>query len=525
MTLTRTHNSYRKSSNLRLARSRLRKPQHHSPEDGLQLALLTWILNLEELMRVRTVTVLASITTLFLVGLFVACSSGGGSTTTTLGKVNVTLSDPPTCAGPSGAFAHVYVTISDVKIHQSATAGANDPGWVDLTPGLSSAPQQVDLLGIANNQCFLAMLGSQTELQAGTYQQIRVYLASTGPNKSSGNPCVGNVANCVVLASDNSVHPLDLSSESQTGIKIPSGQLAGGNFTIGAGEVKDLNLDFDACASIVTAGGGHYRLKPVLHAGEVALTSSSVTGTLTDSVTHAAIPNAKSIVALEQKDTNGTDRVIMQVTPDANGNFVLCPVPAGTYDVVAVAVSGTGVAYAATITSGVQPGSALGNIPMVAQTGPNTSDASITGTVTSSTGSAGTVADVSLYALQQVSISGSNVNVIIPLAQQSSSTASLTTASGGTCPANTDCADYTLAVPAMWPNIGTFSAGGTTYTQSTATPVAYSVGATAFVPMSGATLDCSPSEVTVNTLSGGGAINVTPGTSVTAATTTFTGCQ
>jgi hypothetical protein len=247
----------------------------------------------------------------------------------------------------------------------------------------------------------------------------------------------------------------------------------------------------------------------------------SVTGTLVDSISNTAILGGKAIVALEQKDAGGTDRVIMQTTPDANGNFALCPVPDGTYDVVAVAVNGAGVAYAATIVSGVQPGSSIGNIPMVAQTGANLADASISGTVTTSSGAAGTADDITLYAMQQVTINSSSVNVIIPLAQQSSATASLTTASGGSCPSNTYCATYTLAVPAMWPNLGTFSAGGTTYTQGTATPVAYSVGAQAF---SGGVSACSSPEVVVNTLSGGGALTVTPGGAVTAANIVFNGC-
>ena len=44
-------------------------------------------------------------------------------------------------------------------IHQSASASANDAGWIHLAPGLKDTPLQVDLLGVAN-QCFLAMLGS-----------------------------------------------------------------------------------------------------------------------------------------------------------------------------------------------------------------------------------------------------------------------------------------------------------------------------------------------------------------------------
>ena len=477
-------------------------------------------------MNIRTSSVLL----LFIIGMgiiggFVACSGNGSVGGSTMGKVSVSLSDPPTCASPKGPFDSVFVTIRDVQIHQSASAGPNDAGWVDLTPNLKNSPQQVDLLGIANNECFLAMLGSNTDLQAGSYQQIRVILSSTPPVSGAGNPCGGNVANCVILHSDGSQHPLDLSSETQTGIKIPSGQLTGGKFTIAAGETKDLNIDFDACASVIVQNNGHYRLKPVLHAGEMSLTSAPVSGTLVDSVTTNPVAGSTGIVALEQKGADGIDRVIMQASVDpTTGNFVLCPVPPdGTYDVVAVMVGPSGTAYAATITTGVQRGMALGKIPMIAQIGTNTTDASITGSVTTTTGSAATPADITLFAMQQVTLSGSSVRVIIPLAQQSSSTASVTTASGS-CGANKDCATYTLAVPAMWPNIG--AAQSNSYTQDIlTTPIKYVVGGTAYVPQSGNTLDCTPSEVLVSTAQGGGDLTVTPGTTSTAGSMDFTACQ
>ena len=475
-------------------------------------------------MNTRTVTVLLLIVVVGVIGGFVACSSGGSSSGTT-GKVSVSLSDPPTCASPKGPFDSVFVTIQDVQIHQSASAGPNDAGWVDLTPNLKNSPQQVDLLGIANNECFLATLGSNTDLQAGSYQQIRVILSNTPPVSGSNNPCGGNVANCVILHSDGSQHPLNLSSETQTGIKIPSGQLTGGQFTIAAGETKDLNIDFDACASVIVQSNGQYRLKPVLHAGEMSLTSAPVSGTLVDSITTNPVAGATGIVALEQKDANGIDRVIMQASVDpTTGNFVLCPVPPdGTFDVVAVMVGPSGTAYAATITTGVQRGMALGKIPMVAQIGTNTTDASITGSVTTTTGSAATSADITLFAMEQVTLSGSSVKVIIPLAQQSSSTASVTTASNS-CAANKDCANYTLAVPAMWPNIG--AAQSNSYTQDIlTTPVKYIVGGTAYVPQSGSTLDCNPSEILVSTANGGGDLTVTAGATSTAASMDFTACQ
>lgn len=155
----------------------------------------------------------------------VACSSSSSSTPGSgMATATVMLSDPATCQAPNGPFSHVYVTITDVQISQSATAGATDSGWVDLAPSLAGSPKQIDLLGQANNQCFLATLGASQQLQAGTYQQIRLILASNSTNVS-GNAC-GSSANCVVLSSDSSVHPLLLSSEAQTGIKIPSGQIA-----------------------------------------------------------------------------------------------------------------------------------------------------------------------------------------------------------------------------------------------------------------------------------------------------------
>ena len=56
----------------------------------------------------------------------------------------------------------------------------------------------MDLLGQANNRCFLAMLGSSIELQPGSYQQIRVVLASdTTPVKTNLCGSKGHIVGCV----------------------------------------------------------------------------------------------------------------------------------------------------------------------------------------------------------------------------------------------------------------------------------------------------------------------------------------
>jgi hypothetical protein len=344
--------------------------------------------------------------------LIAACSGGSPTTTTTtsgMATVNVMVSDPATCQAPAGPLSHVYVTITDVQANVSSSAGSNDSGWVDLTPNLSKAPQQIDLLGQANNQCFLATLGDSQQLQAGNYQQIRIMLAANS-TAVSNNAC-GNSANCVVLASASSVHALQLSSESQTGLKIPSGQIAGGAFSIGAGQTKDLDVDFSTCESIVQEGNGQYRLKPVLHAGEVSTTFTSINGSVLDGVTGNAV-NGTVVVAVEQKDSNGVDRVQRAALAGTEGSFVFCPLAAGTYDVVIVGTRSDGSIYEPSIITGVSVGSTTGTVDLFAPASPALSFATLAGTVTSQTSSnAGTAADVDLSVLETVSA----VTYTIPL--------------------------------------------------------------------------------------------------------------
>jgi hypothetical protein len=417
---------------------------------------------------------------------------------------------------PNGPYSHVFVTVTEVQASTSSDTNATS-GFVDLTPGLK--PTQIDLLGSPNGVCLLAALGANVQVPAGSYEQFRVILlANNMASQVTNNQCGPTAANCVVLAANNSVQTLLLSSEAQTGIKIPASQIAGGQFMVPAGQTVDLVIDFNACASIVIQGNGQYRLKPVLHAGEVSATASTIKGTVVDSLTKLALVGGTVIVALEQNQ-GGIDRVIMQTTADAGGNFTFCPVATGTYDVVAVGINGAGVAYAATVITGVPQGTTMGQVSLVAETSTPATQAMLQGQVTSSTGSAGTVADLTVSALQPIS---GTVMATIPLVQQGSATASLTTAAGVSCPANTDCVSYTLGVPAANPFVGAF--GGTTPI-SAAGAVTYSVDALAFVPGMGGTQDCSPNELTTNMTTTNTPLAVTPGNTSNPATLAFTGCQ
>ena len=418
----------------------------------------------------------------------VASSSGTGNA-----LVSLEVSDPSTCQAPNGPYKHVYVTISDVKVNTSASAADSDSGWVDLTPALAAAPQQVDLLGLPATSCFLASLGDKLALQPGSYQQIRVILTDNA-GSVSGNVCQ-NTANCVVT-SDGTVNPLQLSSETKTGIKIPAGQIANGSFTISAGQTEELDIDFNTCVSIVQEGNGKFRLKPVLHAGEVSTAATSINGTVVDSGTGKPVVGA--LVALEQKDPTASspvDRVFMATLTDANGNFVFCPLPTSTYDVVVVGTAGAPV-YSPTVVTAVATGSALTKVPLHALPVISAAAATLTGTV-SSAGTGATSIDLQLSVLSTLS-SGLTVTVpLLPSLTQSSATAAVSTQGGSGCSNGTDCATYNLVVSAGPIFAGAFSASGTTYTQDSST-ASYTVDALAFVASSGGTPDCSVTEQTTS---------------------------
>lgn len=445
------------------------------------------------------------------------------------------------CIAPSGPYSNVWVTVTGVKAH---LAGA---GWTNLAPSLSpSNPIQVDLLAESSNECFLATLGVTTGLQAGKYNQIRIYLEANNAGGvtlpgSETNACdsVGGW-NCVV--DNNGTHPLQLTSEARTGLKIPASQIARGGITLLPGQGVDIDVDFNACRSIVRAGNAHshhgsgpkFLLKPVLHANEIG-TSALVAGTVfegTESSGSVIVPTSNPTVVpfaevwLEQQSSTFTvgnpgptasptpgpvENFIATTQADANGRFEFCPANDGSYEVVADSGSlpTTLLPSNATITEGVDVSGGIGvnnlAVPLLAEPAPTGSPAfnwaRIEGVVTSQDSTPSAVsATATLWALQPFTngtgdtvqalvppFSGTNGTLPTPVPPQVTTSGLPTNANCPdiatvTCPANTDCGCFTLAVPASNPVIGS-QAGG--YATPAATPVAYGVGAVAS--------KCSPS--------------------------------
>lgn len=436
-------------------------------------------------------------------------SSGGG------GALALTVSASATCGGSGSSFSHIFLTIRDVQGSPNANATPGDGSFVDVTPGLSSNPQQIDLMGTPN-QCFLNTLGSNLSLNPGSYAQLRVVLASDG-TVITGNQC-GAAANCVIRKTTPlTPQAIQVGSETTTGIKIPSSNLAGGSFTVVAGQQQNLNLNFDACASIVASTGNQFRLEAVLFAGDTGVSSPVVNGQLVDSATAMPVPNGQFTVALEQLDNRSIDRVMLETATDAQGNFQFCPVPSGHYDVVASGMrTDTNATFGATAALSVPSNTNLGQVPMTAVSGNGVTAAALNGSIDISGATPPGSIDVTLSALQLIAASGLGGNSLtVPLLNSPSATASVATPSG--CTSGTQCAPFSIEVPAATPVIGQFNSSGTRYTPSSG-QANYSVEGDAFMPLTGGASGCNPSFQSVP------ATNVTPGSSLTLNPLTFSGC-
>jgi hypothetical protein len=318
-----------------------------------------------------------------------------------------------------------------------------------------------------------------------------------------------------VITASGAIQTILISGEAQTGIQIPSGQIAGSSFTLTAGQGINLNIDFDACSSIIQQGNGQLSLKPVLHAGVISLNNNFISGTVVNNVTKGSIPNAT--VFVEQADPNNLniDRIIVQTTTGAVGDFIICPLPSGSYDVVvATTDSRTNTTYNATVTLRVPLGTTMGQIPMVPQTGV------VPGTISGQVNTVNPVGlptsvNLSLSALQQA---GSLLVTIPPLP----------TSTPTNLPSENGIANYTLLLPAGNPLVGTFSASPPTfYTPSVPVPGIYFVNAQAFTPMSSnlnpGSPDCNPSSLPVS-FNGTTQLTLVPAGTVTQ-NFPFTGCQ
>lgn len=230
-----------------------------------------------------------------------ACGGGGGSDPEPgSGILRAAITDAPSCG-----YDAVHVTVQRLRVHASATAGDSDGGWSEL---VLSPARRLDLLTLSNG--VLEELG-QLPLPAGRYTQLRLVLAS--------NDATNPLANAVTPSGGAST-ALETPSGQQSGIKLNA------NIDVEVGKVADVVLDFDACKSVVPRGNsGRYNLKPVVS----VLPRLSDAGARVIGYVEASLANSATRVSVQQAGVP-----IKSTWPDANGRFVLYPLPAGNYDLV-----------------------------------------------------------------------------------------------------------------------------------------------------------------------------------------------
>jgi Domain of unknown function (DUF4382) len=505
-------------------------------------------------------------------GVFALALSGcavmfaAGTSLAAAGNLAVHLSNSSARGGVCKAnnIAHIYVTIADVKAHRKGEGG----GFPSLIGNPS--PQQFDLMfasdesteGIGSADCPIVGLGG-TGLLPGKYRQIRLITVDNGtpgpviaPGDNACDSLGDTVYNCVDAGGQ--LFPLKIPSGSKTGLKIPPGQVGHGGLKIADGQSVDLDIDVNPCKSLVVHGAGNthgrgkhkggggsasYSMKPTLHSGAISLnpiiTGQVVTGTSGGpgtTVTPGATPVAGASVWLEEDAAQSVgvgdpefdsgdapvpaNTVVASATTDSNGNFALCPVPVGNYDIVVDADAGVLPTPAtnpsdATITTGVTvtANSGVGaiTIPLIEGTAAAVTLASEV-TTQKDISTAGNGDDIEFFGTQGF---GGNTPVnqaIIPPYSGTSLEPQTTVADGcgSTCDSNTNCVCFNVAMPSDNPVTG---AAGGPYTSGSGT-TNYSLLGNANV-IGTTTPACAPSQLI--TLPGASPL-VQP-------TLSFTGCD
>jgi hypothetical protein len=171
--------------------------------------------------------------------------SGSDSTfsySSSTGTLRVSLTDKP-----NPDFDQVVVKIKEIRL---VPTGKED--LEDDDSGLKTipfdGPRSIDITKLQFQQ---ELLGTGI-VPAGSYSQVRLILEP--------NPDVGEPVNYVVLAGDESQtkYPLKTPSGQQSGVKVL------GTFTVQAGVINAIMIDFDPSTAVVDTGSSEKNLKFIL---------------------------------------------------------------------------------------------------------------------------------------------------------------------------------------------------------------------------------------------------------------------
>jgi hypothetical protein len=250
--------------------------------------------------------------------IFTACGGGGGGGSSDgggTGTVSVGLTDSST-----SKYLAIYVTIDKVQVNKKDSSSNGNSGWKTVATPMKT----YNLLKLVNG--VTEILG-EDELEAGTYQQIRLIIGKTAESENNINGEPHPDANYVVLNDGSYVH-LKIPSGYQTGVKLVH------NFKVEDGSFVELVLDFEACKSVVETGSEKYILKPTIKVIETE-NKSDVYGEVTDDITESSITGA--LVSAQISDGFSASVVRSTLTSDVvgeEGQYSLLLSPGQTYNMV-----------------------------------------------------------------------------------------------------------------------------------------------------------------------------------------------
>ena len=247
----------------------------------------------------------------------IGCGGGGGSSDGGgTGTLSVGLTDSST-----SKYLAIYVTIDEVQVNKKKSSNENS-GWRTVATPMKT----YNLLKLVNG---ITEILSEDELEAGTYQQIRLIIGKTAESENNINGEPHPDANYVVL-NDGSYVPLKIPSGFQTGVKLVH------NFVVEDGSFVELVLDFEACKSVVETGSGEYILNPTIKVIETA-NKCFVYGRVTEYGTDPAIPITGALVSAQITDGFSASVVRSTLTSEdqgEEGQYSLLLSPGQTYNMV-----------------------------------------------------------------------------------------------------------------------------------------------------------------------------------------------
>jgi hypothetical protein len=241
---------------------------------------------------------------------------GACSTSEDTAVVNFSLTDAP----DTGDLTHVMITVSEIKVNESSSAGEEGSGWrtLALVP-----PVEYDLLTLTNG--VVAGMG-ELEIAGGSQiNQIRFKIDKAQVSSDDGTTF--------------------------TNLTVPSGSVRIVNsFQVPLSGEIGITLDFDVRKSLVLTGAGVYILKPAIRA-IVDNEAGWITGTAPAGAFVYLYADGDYEEGVEPTASTTTAGVESPAFPNAytstvanaEGNFKLSFLDPGTYDIVVQLADGSDV--------------------------------------------------------------------------------------------------------------------------------------------------------------------------------------